>query len=110
VPAVEILVANVRVAGHVAADRLTELHDEMTRGDLYGMQTFDQSLVHLYRNGLIARADATRHAAAPSELKFALDRADDERMAEAPAAPPPPTAPHVEAPPLVARVRGASPA
>ena len=27
----------------------------MTHGDLYGMQTFDQSLVHLYRNGLVAR-------------------------------------------------------
>ena len=27
----------------------------MTHGDLYGMQTFDQSLVQLYRNGLVAR-------------------------------------------------------
>jgi len=65
VPAVEILVVNTRVRERIAdPDRLVELEDEMTHGDLYGMQTFDQSLVHLYRNGLVAREDATQECAA----------------------------------------------
>jgi twitching motility protein PilT len=79
VAAVEILVANVRVRERIAADRLGELEDEMTVGDLYGMQTFDQSLVQLYRNGLVERSDAVAAAAAPGEMRFSLDRADLER-------------------------------
>ena len=43
------------------------------------MQTFDQSLVRLYRDGLVTRADVLAHAAEPSEMKFELDRADFER-------------------------------
>jgi twitching motility protein PilT len=113
VPAVELLVVNARVAERIAdPDRLTELTEEMERGDLYGMQTLDQSLVYLYRNGLVARDDAIAHANVPSEMKFSLDRADLERAAESPAGPPPsppePTAPHAPAPPLAARVRGAA--
>lgn len=104
VPAVEILVVNTRVRERIAdPDRLVELEDEMTHGDLYGMQTFDQSLVHLYRNGLVAREDAIAHANASSEMRFSLDRADLERTRETPAPPPPPAAPHVPAAPLAQR-------
>ena len=104
VPAVEILVVNTRVRERIAdPDRLVELEDEMTHGDLYGMQTFDQSLVHLYRNGLVAREDAIAHANASSEMRFSLDRADLERTRETPPPPPPPAAPHVPAAPLAQR-------
>ena len=56
----------------------------MANGDLYGMQTFDQSLMHLYRAGLIGRTDALAHANEPAEMRFELDRADFEREAQAP--------------------------
>ena len=79
VPAVEILVVNSRVRERIAGNRLDELEDEMTVGELYGMQTFDQSLVQLYRNGLVERTDAVAHASAPGEMRFALDRADVDR-------------------------------
>lgn len=79
VAAVEILVGNARVRERIEEDRLSELEQEMTVGELYGMQTFDQSLVQLYRNGLVERADAVAHATAPGEMRFALDRADLER-------------------------------
>lgn len=108
VPAVEILVVNTRVRERITdPERLGELEDEMVHGDLYGMQTFDQSLVHLYRNGLVARDDAIAHANAASEMRFSLDRADLERTQETPPPPPPPTAPHVPAPPLVERATSA---
>ncbi|MDQ1431561.1 MAG: twitching motility protein PilT [Actinomycetota bacterium] len=101
VPAVEILVVNTRVRERIAdPERLGELENEMVHGDLYGMQTFDQSLVHLYRNGLVARDDAIAHANAASEMRFSLDRADLERTQETPPPPPPPTAPHVPGPPI----------
>ena len=92
-PAVEILVGNARVRERIEEHRLAELEDEMTVGELYGMQTFDQSLVQLYRNGLVERADAIAHASAPGEMRFSLDRADLEREREAVApAPAPPSA------------------
>jgi twitching motility protein PilT len=103
VPAVEILTVNARVRERIAGQRLDELEDEMLVGELYGMQTFDQSLVQLYRNGLVERADAVAHAAAPGEMRFSLDRADLDReravvapappAAPAPAAPAPPASP-----------------
>lgn len=105
VPAVEVLVVNARVAERIVdPERLGELDHEMTQGDLYGMQTFDQSLVHLYRNSLVAREDALAHANEPSEMRFALDRAELERTQETPARPPaaspaaPSPAPRVQAP------------
>jgi twitching motility protein PilT len=91
VPAVEILVVNARVRERIAEGRLAELEDEMTVGELYGMQTFDQSLVQLYRNGLVERTDAVAHAAAPGEMRFSLDRADLERERAVVAPPPAPT-------------------
>jgi len=79
VPAVEILVVNTRVRERIGENRLDELEKEMTVGELYGMQTFDQSVVQLYRNGLVERVDAVAHSTAPGEMRFALDRADVDR-------------------------------
>jgi twitching motility protein PilT len=121
VPAVEILVVNARVRERIHANHLAELEEEMIGGDLYGMQTFDQSLVQLYRNGLIARVDAVAHARAPGEMRFSLDRADAEREREvvapapappaarsaAPAAVPAPPGPPAGAPPDPAAVLAA---
>jgi twitching motility protein PilT len=83
VPATEVLVVNARVRDRIADPaRLAELEHEMNNGDLYGMQTFDQSLVQLYRNGLVASDDAIAHANSASEMRFSLDRADLERERE----------------------------
>jgi twitching motility protein PilT len=80
VPAVEVLVGNARVAQRIAEPgRLHELQTEMEQGDLYGMQCNDASVLELYRNGLISRADAVAAAREPSEMRFSLDRADFER-------------------------------
>ena len=87
VPAVEVLVGNARVAQRISEpERIAELEKEMEQGDLYGMQTFDQSIVQLYRNGLITRNDAVAAAREPSEMRFAVDRADFERNQAPPAA------------------------
>lgn len=83
VAAAEVLVANARVTERLADPaRLAELQFEMEHGDLYGMQTFDQSLLHLYSNGLITRAEAVACAVVQSEMRFSVDRADEERAPE----------------------------
>ena len=41
-------------------------------GDYYGMQTFDQSLLSLYEQGLVTLADATTVATSPHDFKLLL--------------------------------------
>jgi twitching motility protein PilT len=109
VPAVEVLVVNSRVAERIGRpDRLGELAREMADGDLYGMQTFDQSLLRLYQGGLVTREDALAHADEPSEMRFEVDRADFERgdaPAPEPDVPLTPQAPYEPGAPLAQRAR-----
>ena len=52
-------------------DRTHELHDAIARGHAtYGMQTFDQSLMALFRQGLITYEEAIAQATNPDD--FAL--------------------------------------
>jgi twitching motility protein PilT len=98
VPAVEVLVGNARVSQRIAdPERLLELEREMEQGDLYGMNAFDQSVVELYRNGLITRNDAVAAAREPGEMRFSLDRADYERQQAPPGSAPASLSPTVPA-------------
>jgi twitching motility protein PilT len=72
VAAVEILRATARVKEMIEdKDRTKELHDAIAQGtDSYGMQTFDQSLMSLVRQGLVTYEEAHRQATNPDD--FAL--------------------------------------
>ena len=80
VPAVEVLVANGPVAGAVAdSEGAPRLEAIIADGEMWGMQTFDQSLGGLYRRGLVARDDALKHATYEPGLAVMLDEADRAR-------------------------------
>jgi twitching motility protein PilT len=72
VPAVEVLLATARVRELVEdKDRTKEIQDAIAQGHVsYGMQTFDQSLMGLYRSGLVSYEEALRQATNPDD--FAL--------------------------------------
>jgi twitching motility protein PilT len=72
VPALEILVNSAAVADRIReGERLHTLADLIAEGRTqYGMQTFDQSLMDLYRDGRITQEDALVYATNPAE--FAL--------------------------------------
>jgi twitching motility protein PilT len=72
VPAVEVLLATARVRELVEdKDRTKEISDAISQGHVsYGMQTFDQSLMGLYRSGLVSYEEALRQATNPDD--FAL--------------------------------------
>jgi twitching motility protein PilT len=63
VPALEVLVSTARVRECIAdKDRTKELHDAIARGfTTYGMQTFDQSLMHLVKTGLVTYDEALKN-------------------------------------------------
>ena len=76
VPAVEALVMTNRVFDRVVDPEATlEFDDLLSEGEYYGMQTFDQSLLDLYRQGFIGLRDALSSATHPKELRVALQSA-----------------------------------
>ncbi len=72
VPAVEILVTNARVRSCIVdKEKTKDLTDAIYKGhSTYGMQTFDQSIMHLMEEGLISGDEALRQASNPDD--FAL--------------------------------------
>ncbi|MBW3628195.1 MAG: type IV pilus twitching motility protein PilT [Gemmatimonadetes bacterium] len=72
VPAAEILVNTAAVAERLrAGDQMHTLPDLIAEGRTqYGMQTFDQSLMDLYRRGLITQERAMEYATNPGEFSL----------------------------------------
>jgi twitching motility protein PilT len=76
IPAVEVLVATGRAFDKIVNPGEThELEQIIAEGEYYGMQTFDQSLFGLYKNGLIGLRDALATASHPHDLRIALQQA-----------------------------------
>ena len=74
VPAVEVLIATAYIRDCIENKEKTKLiRDAITQGtSQYGMQTFDQSLYLLYKNGLITLEEALRRATNPDEFKLKI--------------------------------------
>jgi twitching motility protein PilT len=73
VPAVEVLVATGRVFERIVDPEQTEsIRDVIAEGEYYGMQTFDQALVTLTREGLVKEEDARRVSTSPHDFNLAL--------------------------------------
>ena len=77
VAAIEVLVNTGRIADRivdpdVGGDSIGEI---VAAGSYYGMQTFDQSLFGLYRDGLVSVRDAMAAASNAHDLRIALQRA-----------------------------------
>ncbi len=72
VPALEVMVSTARVRECIGdKDRTKELHDAISKGfTTYGMQTFDQSLMHLVKQELVTYDEALKHVSNPDD--FAL--------------------------------------
>ena len=74
VPAVEVKVTTPTVREYVLTpEKIPLLHDIVADGFTeYGMQTFDQSVLGLLRDGLISEQEALKNANKPNELMLKL--------------------------------------
>lgn len=73
--AVEVLVNTGRIADAVAdGDRTSTIAELVADGSFYGMQTFDQHLVTLVRDGIVELDRALEAASAPHDLSVELRR------------------------------------
>ncbi len=85
VPACEVLVATGRVFERIIdADETDSIIDVIADGAYYGMQTFDQALVQLVREGLVKEEEARRLSTSPHDFLLAL-RGETARDAVRPA-------------------------
>ena len=74
VPAVEVLISTQYIKDCIENKEKTKLiRDAINQGtSQYGMQTFDQSLYLLYKNGLITLEEALRRATNPDEFRLKI--------------------------------------
>jgi twitching motility protein PilT len=72
-PAVEVLVMNGRIRDLVLDREKTHMiPDIVAESAFYGMQTFDQALIALYRSGLVTIDDALTASSNPHDFQVAL--------------------------------------
>ena len=73
VAALEVLVVTSRIQELLLDPAQTGgIIDAIAEGDYYGMQTFDQHLLELHRDGLVTLEDAMDHATSPHDLRIAV--------------------------------------
>jgi twitching motility protein PilT len=73
VAVLEVLVGTGRTAEAIAdPERTSELNSLIEEGGFYGMQTFDQHLIALFRDGLVALDDAVSASSNPHDFRLAL--------------------------------------
>jgi len=71
VPAVEVLVMTGRIRDFILdPEHTSNIETAIKEGEFYGMQTFDQSLVGLYEEGLITLHDALSVSTNPHDFKL----------------------------------------
>jgi twitching motility protein PilT len=74
VPACEILRDSARVqAMLLSPQELVNVHDAIADGAFYGMQTFDQALLHFVQIGQVALQDALPLASRPHDFRLLLE-------------------------------------
>ena len=71
-PAVEILINTPHVRKQIEENKAVEIIQALQKGQFYGMQTFNQSLVKLFKDGLASEAEVLAAASSPDDLKLAL--------------------------------------
>ncbi|MDQ3955353.1 MAG: type IV pilus twitching motility protein PilT [Actinomycetota bacterium] len=73
VPAVEVMTMNGRVRDLILNSEQTHLLEDLIKeSGFYGMQTFDQALLDLYRSGFVALDEAVRASTNPHDFQIAL--------------------------------------
>jgi twitching motility protein PilT len=74
VPAIEILIANELVRENIQKGEDFNLLKDAIRNsrNTYGMQSFDHSLLTLYKSGVITQEEALEHASNRKDLELAL--------------------------------------
>ena len=83
VPAVEVMIANARIADLIRENRPEEITEAIAEGDFFQMQTFSKALIELVVEEKVDREVAANAAPNRHDFLIALDRTIKERTAAA---------------------------
>ena len=73
IAAIEVLVMTTRIFEFILDPNQTdEIPDAIAEGEYYGMQTFDQHLLQLYKDGLVSLRDSLSASTNPHDFRVAL--------------------------------------
>jgi len=75
VPAVELMLRTPYIADLILKAEISGIKDAMKEGSQHGMQTFDQSLFQLYRDGKVSAEEALEHADSRNDLGLHMRQA-----------------------------------
>jgi twitching motility protein PilT len=76
VPAVEVMVANARIAELIRERRTDEITDAIAEGEFFQMQTFSKALIELVLGGHVDRETAANAASNRHDFEIALQYAE----------------------------------
>ena len=73
VPAIEVCVPNGRIYEMIVNPDMTgQIEHVIAEGDYYGMQTFDQHILQLFRDGVVSLEEAVANSTNPHDLTVQL--------------------------------------
>jgi len=75
IAAIEILINTARIADLIQKGEIEAIKEAMADGEQYGMRTFDQDLLRLWREGLISEEVALANSDAPNDLRLKIKMA-----------------------------------
>jgi twitching motility protein PilU len=78
-PAVEVMLNTRHVAELIEAAELTQVREAIEKSLSAGSQTFEQALLQMIREGVIAEEEALAHADSASNLYWLLHNAEKEQ-------------------------------
>jgi twitching motility protein PilT len=72
--AAEVMVVNAAIRGYILEqEKQGDILENIARGkEQYGMQSFDQSIMELYKKGFISIDEALKNATSPTDMKLKL--------------------------------------
>jgi twitching motility protein PilT len=75
-PVLEVLVNNGRIQTCIVEpDKTSDIHQIVSEGEYYGMQTFDQHLFRLFRDGAVDLSEAMRVSSKPADFRLMIQNA-----------------------------------
>ncbi|MDR0645901.1 MAG: PilT/PilU family type 4a pilus ATPase [Elusimicrobiota bacterium] len=80
IPAVEILLPTAQIKKMITDNKISDIAKAIQSGDYYGMNTFDQSLLALHKDGKVKLEDIMDYSSNPNAIMLALkgfNRTDD---------------------------------
>jgi twitching motility protein PilT len=76
VPAIEVMTMNPRVFDRIVEEGQTHtLADVIAESEFYGMQTFDRSILQLFKSGLITFQEALSNASNAHDMRVRAEQA-----------------------------------